>query len=687
MKTTRLFLFSSRCFINGLSLFLAVLALELALSGGVSRASEPETGFNAAPLSEPQSVEQLRSFLTSDKPAEEKVYALKQAARFASDESVSVIADYLSDERLSQAARLALLQIPGESARKALCAAAEKMTDESLLPGTLRTIGQRREPASAAVLASFLSHARRSVVQAAAEALGEIGAAPALEALLTGWKSLSAADKPEAAEREARKNILAAALLACDRAMRLAGPATDSETIYRLIYEDKQVDSRLRVQALVGLIGVSSDQQAQQMIWQAFDSPDKAMQGAFYQMMNRLDENQMVKRLTEQYSQYSEEKKLQVLAIIKGRKLMAARDFVFQLCVTPGEVPLRNAALDAFSALGDVSYMKELFRSADAAQKGDWSVVVAHLGCMQKIPDPKFDDLVVEMLGRNEGPHRSYMLFLAAERKIAAARPFFLKDICSNNIWERRASVRGFIETSSVEDLPLLFDLYPDKSADVQQSISEAVREIARLEIDSENAGRILVEKMPRYADSRQRAIWLAALAATGSRVALDFFAQRWPEADETVQSQILEALGAWRDESAADLLIQAAKSSANEKLQTRAVRGLLRIVRQMDVDPNRRFQWAKAIEPTIRQDAEKLLFVEALGRLGTQGAFQTVLTYRANSACADAANEALFAISKKLDYRNPEVFNVLKDIEKTTSNGELKQNISDLLKGIVVSR
>ena len=331
--------------------------------------------------------------------------------------------------------------------------------------------------------------------------------------------------------------------------------------------------------------------------------------------------------------------------------------------------------------------MKELFRSANDAQKGDWSVVVAHLQCMQRIPDPKMDDLTVEMLGRNEGPHRSYMLFLAAVRKIRAAKPFFLKDICAESIWERRASAQGLAGIMSVEDLPVLFDLYPGKNSDVQASITDAVRDIARQEIDSENAGRILIEKLSRFDNAAQRPIWLSALAATGSRSALNFFDAHWNNSDEATQDQILESLGTWRDETAADLLIKAAKSSSSEKLQTRAIRGLLRIVRQMDVNPGQRFLWAKQVEPLIRQDAEKKLFVEAVGRLGGADAFKTVLPYRDNPGCADEANAALFNLAKKLDYRQSDVFDVLKDIEQKSSDESLKQNIRDLLQGIVVGR
>ena len=273
-------------------------------AAGFAQSDEAAT-YNTAPLTNPQSVEQLQEFLSaSDKPAEEKVYALKQAARFVGPDAVPVIAGYLADARLSQAARLALLQIPGDGARQALEEAAEKSENVTLLPGLLRTIGERQDAASVAVLAGFLSHPSNLVVQAAAEALGKIGSESAADALLNAWK----AGGPFATEagKAERKNVLAAGLFACERAMLRTGGKLQTETIYqticRTIYEDADVDSRIRAEAMAGLIELAEDEQAKALIWQAFDSQEKEMQSVFNQSMDRLDEKELTKRLLEGFT-------------------------------------------------------------------------------------------------------------------------------------------------------------------------------------------------------------------------------------------------------------------------------------------------------------------------------------------------------------------------------------------------
>jgi hypothetical protein len=105
-------------------------------------------------------------------------YLFGKLAWIGSAKSVPILAQYLGDPQLADAARNALEALPGESPAKALRDQLSKLQGVCLI-GAIQSLGARRDPGSVSALARRLRDTSRAVADAAAAALGRVGNADA----------------------------------------------------------------------------------------------------------------------------------------------------------------------------------------------------------------------------------------------------------------------------------------------------------------------------------------------------------------------------------------------------------------------------------------------------------------------------------------------------------------------------
>ena len=85
-------------------------------------------------------------------------------------------------------------------------------------------------------------------------------------------------------------------------------------------------------------------------------------------------------------------------------------------------------------------------------------------------------------------------------------------------------------------------------------------------------------------------------------------------------QDAAMRALGNWPSVKAAPLLLDLAKNLDSDKLKSRALRGYIRLARQMDLSPDRRLAMCEEALRTARRDDEKKLVLAVLVRIPSTG-------------------------------------------------------------------
>lgn len=650
--------------------YAAGLLIFLAIGGSIFAQDTFQGGKGADPG-------ELATILKSpDQSIYNKTYACKMAALQGKANVVPVLAKYLGDPKMSHPARIALRQIPGPEAGKALCESLKTVKDLQLIPGILRTIGERKEASSVSAVTPFLSNSNRSIFSAAVFALGKITGKEAADALEKAWGKAD----------PSQKTILVSGLTAC----AVKADLNDAKRIFSAIKNDKDLHSRQRSIGIQRLFLLSGEAEREKILAEVFRSSDKYLFQTGLQLAGYISKEKISDILTTGFDKYDNAQKILILTTLQNYKCKKSADFSYKIATTPGDIDLRIAALRTLGKVGDVTYADGLFKSAAVAaqSKIPWDVVVQHLVCLGKIDDPKLDDVVVKMLEKKEGFLRSFMLNLAADRRLRASLPIFLEEISkSKDKWDRIAAVSGCVNTMNTTEIPKLLALIKDKPKENQESIREVILRLVHDTNNREQAAQVLEEVIPT-ADKENKTVLYRALTYTRSAIALKLFRDVIIKGtDVDLQDEVLKALGEWPEYNAAPVLLEAAKVIKIDRLQIRAVRAYIRIIRQMQLGGEHRVLLAQTILPYIKRAEEMQLLLAAIGRSDSKKALAFVKPYLDKPEFKETVCISMFEICKQLNISEPEVIETLKHVEKITTNKKLKEEINDLIKGLVVQR
>ena len=189
----------------------------------------------------------------------------------------------------------------------------------------------------------------------------------------------------------------------------------------------------------------------------------------------------------------------------------------------------------------------------------------------------------------------------------------------------------------------------PDERATVQQSLRAACRRAA----DRDECARQL-QSMATQCERDTQPFVIELLGSVGGGVALDAVAALAHEGDESVQDAATGVLGRWRTPDVAPALIDLARTAPQQKYRIRALRGYLRVIRQMDLpDADKLAMFRQAVEVATR-DEEKILAVESLGRIPTAEALAEVLKQLDNETLRATACAAAVSIAEQVVRDQP---------------------------------
>jgi hypothetical protein len=131
--------------------------------------------------------ERLLRVLQSDAPLPAREYVCRKLTLVGSSRCVPILAPWLEEAELADAARGVLENLPGDEAAAGLRASLGKLQG-TLLAGAATSLGARRDPASVPLLSPLLRAEEAAVVAATVVALGRIGGAVATSAL-RAWET------------------------------------------------------------------------------------------------------------------------------------------------------------------------------------------------------------------------------------------------------------------------------------------------------------------------------------------------------------------------------------------------------------------------------------------------------------------------------------------------------------------
>jgi len=640
------------------SVAIAAAALFVWGPGGVAGQDGPAAGSASTER------QQLAAVLASDRPHAEKLSACKRLALIGNADSVAALAPLLSDAELSHAARIGLEAIPDPAAGEALRAALTQVKGE-LLVGVINSIGARRDGQAIPALGKLLRDGDQTVASAAAAALGKVSGSEAAQLLEESLTAAATAVRP----------AFANAALACAQTLESQGNRERAIAVYDRLRQASLPEPILTA-ATRGAI-LARREEGTSLLIAELSAEDEGRFMAAIGVSRELSEPHLTGALVGRLAGLPPARQALLIEVIGDRGDVAARPAILQAAASSSP-EVRTAALRALATLGDSSSLELLL---DAGVQSEPEVSAAALTALAALTDPKVDTVLAEMVGTAEGPMERIVVELAGRRQITAAVPALLKAAASPREEIRLAALTSLGATIGPRQLSVLTERLVASESDQELAVvEEALKAACRRSADKEACAEPLVSCLPEV-PRPVRLFLLELFGELGGPTALKAVSAAALDKDEETQDVGTRVLGQWLSPDAAPVLLKVARNSSHAKFRIRALRGGIRILRQMDLPPESRLAMCREAMEMAERDEERVLALEAIGRIPSRQALDVVVSHLDTASLKAAAASAAVSIGEKMIPCEPAaVAATMKKVLQATDDGELVRRARELL-------
>jgi HEAT repeat protein len=284
-----------------------------------------------------------------------------------------------------------------------------------------------------------------------------------------------------------------------------------------------------------------------------------------------------------------------------------------------------------------------------AGVEPDADLSAAALASLATIPGADADRTVAAALDNAAGQQRAVVIDLIGRRRIVAAVPTLLKAADDSEPSIRAAAIRALGETIAPKDLSVLTArVLNPKTPEDAAAAKDALNAAAIRGVDREQSAQHLVAALPQ-ASLETKTFLMELLGTLGGPTALEALAARARDKDEAVQDAATRILGEWMTPDAGPVLLDLAKTLDSGKFRIRAMRGYIRIPRQLDLPNEERLEMCEKAFAAAERVDEKKLVLEVLNRNPSAQSLSLAMAQLGDATLRrDAANTAV-AIAEKL--------------------------------------
>jgi HEAT repeat protein len=617
-------------------LWIAPLAIALSLAAQASLTTKG-ADWTADQLSMPfppaSSEQQLIEILRSSAP-EKKVIACKQLAIYGSKAAVPELAKLLANAEIASWSRIALEAIPDPSADAALVQAAKTLQGR-LLVGTINSIGVRRSVGAVDHLTVRLKDTDADVAAAAAVALGRIGNDAATKVLR---RSLAVA-------APAVRSAVAEGCILCAERLMAEGKQGEAAAIYDEVRRADVPKQRV-LEATRGAI-VARGAQGIPLLVEQLKSLDKGQFQIGLGTARELPGREVAEALAAELVRMSPERASLVVYALADRDEAELPPAVLK-AASEGDTQVRLAAIDVVGRLGDTSCVPALL---EIAADRDAQLSQAAKLALANLPGEQVDaDLANRLSVANDKSKVVLIKVIGARRIDATAELVKLLDHPDEVI--RNAALTSLGATAGPEDLAVLISAFTDAKNRADVAVAERALVAASIRMpDREATAAQLAAAMARVSMATQASL-LRILGAMGGPTALETIAGAVNGGDDELQDTGTRVLGEWITPDAAPHLFKIAAS--DHKYKVRALRGYLRIARQLNLPPEERLKMATEALKIAQRPDERKLVLDVLTRCPSPAAIDLAKTLLDDDAVRPKAAETIVVIAERIKDKDP---------------------------------
>ncbi|NQU22056.1 MAG: DUF1080 domain-containing protein, partial [Candidatus Nealsonbacteria bacterium] len=602
----------------------------LAAVFSVSHAQDPATP--------PNDTAALVAVLKSDADVFDKATACQRLSIVGDESAVPALAALLADEKLSNYARCALEGIPGPAADVALREALTRLETPRLV-GVLGSIGVRRDAAAVAPVTALLRSDDPAILTAAARALGHIGTTPAATAL----QEALARATPELGP------AVGNACLICIQSLAKRGESAKALALCTAV-EDADLPEHITSAATYQTI-LARGKDGLPRLAKLLDSDAEPRFRLALRAARQLGRDTGVaSQLAADFKRHSAERQALLLIALADLGDKASLPTIVAAART-GQPEVRVEAIRAMAKLGDASVVPVLL---DAATQSDERIAAAARGTLAVLESDTINGAIVKLLAGNDERTRRMAIDMAGQRQIASATSALFHLARSTRMTTRSAAIRALGSTTQIADLSQLIDLAVGSLGSKDFDAARAALQAACVRMPQEPCAEKLVAAMSGVS-TPERVFLLEQLTLVGGTTALNTVVGMARANNDVMQDAATRLLGAWPSADAAPAMLALAKTLTNEKYKIRALRGYVRIARQLNMTPAARMAVCRNTLAIARRSDDRGLVFEVFKRYPTPEGLTLAVSLLDDKALRKQACSTIVSMAGVVAMKAPE--------------------------------
>jgi len=578
----------------------------------------------------------LIAVLKSDASVFDKAKTCQRLAVIGDKEVVPALAALLADEELANYARTGLEAIPDPAVDQALREAMDRLEGNRLI-GVISSIGRRRDAKAVDGMAKRLKDDDPAVAAVAAKALGYIGNAQAAGILQKALTEAAPSLRPAAAN----------ACLLCAEGLLKQKQRDQALALYDTVREagvPKHVVMAATLQAIV-----ARGDEGIPLLVEEFSSDDEArFRNAIHAARSLGGGVSGV--LIAQFDKQPAARQVPILLALGDLGDKEALPTI-QKAAKTGTGEVRAQGIRLLATFGDASVVPMLF---DAADDSDESIAQAARATLAAVQSDGVDAAIVKMLDAGDARTLELSIELAGQRCISSAAPALLKMADDSEASVRLPAINALGTTIGLDDLPqLLTRMTAEKTPEETSAVKKAIQVACARMPDREACAEQLSQAMSS-APTDVKIFLLEQLAAVGGAKSLATVVAAARSQEDAIQDAATRVLGEWPSADVAPELLKLAKTLTNKKYKIRALRGYIRIARQLSASPEQSVEICRNALAIADRDDERKLAIDVLARVATSEALAVVVSYLSDARLKGRAAGAVIAIGEKLIQTSP---------------------------------
>jgi len=612
----------------------------------------------------------LAKALVKSSDKEVKFFFINQLQFVGGYETVPVLAKYLDDERLCDAASGALLVIGSEAAEKAFLKALPS-TSPGNLPMIVHALGQLQSTAAAGPLAAYVTSSDATLRRVAIQSLGNIGAESSVKILA------KAAQVDDAYE----KGLAASAYVQLAHRLSQEGHSQACVKLCRQVLQTGRsaFATNIQCQALSVLTQVKG-LNATADLFSAVDGDNPVLQAAAL----RLAENTSGSRATVKWllklKAVSSDRQVKILAMLGRRGDKMATPVVREF-LGHRDSAILLAALTTLVQLDDTAAVLDLVHAMQAAQGDDIQAIKSLL--MQVSTEPMIA-AVLEVLPQVSADKQVVLIDILAEREanVAVGAVFALTASADSKV--NVAATKALAKVAIQEDLPRIVTLMLNAKGSRQQA--EAGRAIVALCAKNEDVQKRAASLLSAYgsATATQKIAIIKLLPSIGGKGAFQVVLAGTKSTDSKTQDAAIRALAQWKDAEALGAQFKMASDTTALNYHVMNLKGYVDLVAGPGVRAQDKVaHLTKALAIAKRPD-EKKLAISKLASIRTDQALAVVSPLVGDTVLGPEASLAVINIvlggRRDQPLSGSGVIGALQAVAKTDQKSDVKTRIETYL-------